>query len=154
MRETAQERINNASNLLDVLLVLEDKILKDTHVSTLAYINKEVTAFDENKGYGIYEVKPFPLVSGQDPFTLYAYSLGGNYVEKDIVFVVFADRNFIASLDIERGNQKPTQDEVYHSLKYGLIVAGGSNYFPPLPTDDKKHNLICKDGKIEWEKND
>ena len=57
MRETAQERINNASNLLDVLLVLEDKILKDTHVSTLAYINKEVTAFDENKGYGIYEEK-------------------------------------------------------------------------------------------------
>ena len=66
MKQTLQDKIANAKSLLDVLLVMKDSIMIDTHVSTLAYFDHNIEPFDGT--YGIAAVRPFPLEKDQDPY--------------------------------------------------------------------------------------
>lgn len=124
MRETLEERISNAKSLLDVLLVLKQKTMLDTHVATLAYLEEAISPFDGKKG--IWSCKPFPLDEGQSEYQIQAYYFsadGNGFKTGSIVLVVFADRNFISGLSTPGPTPTQTKDEILHSTKYGVIVS-------------------------------
>lgn len=123
MRETLEDRINQASDLKDVLLILKEVTLKDTHVSTLAYLGPKVEEFNEK--YGIYECQPFPLEVGQSSYNIHAYYFDeaiSRLSEGDIVLIIYTDRNFINNLYASDHIPKETQDQGNHLIKYGIIV--------------------------------
>ena len=126
MRQTLQDKIANAKNLLDVLLVMKESIMIDTHVSTLAYFDHNVEPF--NGTYGIASVRPFPLEEDQQPYEVQVYyfeSVGDDFEDDTIVTVIFADRNFINNLNAVEPVGKPTDDTTLHTYKFGIITSTG-----------------------------
>lgn len=124
MRETLKEKIANAKDLLDVLLILKEKIMQDIHVSSLAYLNENIERF--NGKYGIWRCKPFPLEEDQPEYNIQAYYFseeGDKFVSGSMVLVVFTDQNFINNLKSAFSIPKPTTDLIRHSLKYGVIIS-------------------------------
>lgn len=123
MRESFEERIAGAHDLLDVLLILKDKTMLDTHVATLAYLEENVHPFDGN--YGIWRCSPFPLDQGQESYSIQAYyfsSEGDSYLPKKKTLIVFTDLNFISSLETVDYAPRQTTDPLTHSIKYGVLV--------------------------------
>lgn len=124
MRTTFEDQIAQAKTLLDVLLILKQKTMLDTHVATLAYLESVVSPFDGKRG--IWSCKPFPLDEGQSEYQLQAYYFSGDgdsFQSGSIVLVVFCDRNFINGLQTPGPTPKETKDQILHSLKYGVIVS-------------------------------
>lgn len=127
MKETLATKISNASSLTDVLLILKEKTLMDTHVSTLAYVDELTQEKTESNKYGIVKCKPFPLNVEQEEFSIYAYYFKADstaYLKEknNIVLVLFTDLNFISNLNSINNKPKETSDLIYHSLKYGIII--------------------------------
>lgn len=124
MKKTLEEKIQSASNLLDVLLIFKDAIFKDLHVATLAYVDKEI--LPHNGKYGIVQCKPFPLNEGQEPYSIQAYYFDENnkenFNENDIVIILYMDNNFISSLANNNYLIAPTNDLIKHNIKYGVII--------------------------------
>ena len=136
MRETLDTKIANASDLLDVLLILKEVTMMDTRVATLAYLDENIQKYDGT--CGIWRCKPFPLAEGQEDFTVQAYyfSKKGDEPSEDseeepseedfkkgkIVVILFMDRNFISNLEAVDKNPKQTTDLTLHSLKFGVIL--------------------------------
>lgn len=124
MRETLEEKIANATTLLDVLLILKEMIAIDTHVATLAYVEDVIEEYDSDRGYGILSCKPFPLAEGQSEYILQTYWLDedAEFKKGQKVLVIFCDRNFIASLQALNGSVKESQDTKLHDMKYGVVL--------------------------------
>lgn len=124
MRKTFEDRVSEARSLLDVLLILKQKTMQDTHVSTLVYLDYVVKRFDGK--YGIWACRPFPLDEKQGEYQIQAYYFseeGDSFVSGNICLVVFTDLNFLENL--QSGATKPleTGDEILHSIKYGVMVS-------------------------------
>lgn len=129
--------------LLDVLLALKANIMKATNVATLA----EVQSIDTTNL--VVKVKPFPLINGENEKTIDCYScmfptvkednikwsnLVDSLSKKDIVLVVFLNRNSSQNLKQARKNQVLTtlkENSELHSDKFGIVVGivykGGIN---------------------------
>ena len=124
MRETLETRIGQAKNLLDVLLILKEKTMLDTHVATLAYLDHNISTF--NGKYGIWSCRPFPLDTNQPEYQIQAYYFsqdGDEFVEDRMVAILFTDRNFINDLYSVSNTPKETRDQNLHSIKFGVIVS-------------------------------
>lgn len=124
MKKDLETQIAEAKTLLDVLLILKQKTMLDTHVATLAYLRNNIRQFRD--GYGIWECSPFPLDQGQGVYNIQAYyfsSNGDKFKQDTMALIVFTDRNFINSLQSINTIPKETQDLDMHSLKYGIIVS-------------------------------
>ena len=124
MRETLENKISDATSLLDVLLILKEKTMLDTHVATLAYLENNISTFDGKSG--IWICRPFPLDQGQEEYQIQAYyfSADGDKFEKGkMVVILFTDRNFINDLKSVTNIPKETNDLTLHSLKFGVIIS-------------------------------
>ena len=138
MRSTLETKISEAKSLLDVLLILKDKTMLDTHVATLAYLRNNITKF--NGKYGVWECSPLPLDGDQAEYLTQAYyftSDGDNFKADSLVLVVFTDMNFINNLQSTTAVPKRTDDVILHSVKYGIIV-----YLPALGLSDAEKAQI------------
>lgn len=129
MRETLESKISSAKNLLDVLLILKEVTMRDTHVATLAYLDENIKEWSESSPYGIWRCRPFPLEEGQPEYNIQAYYFteNGNTSNEDlkknkIVVILFMDRNFINNLQAVDETPKTTYDLTLHSLKFGVIL--------------------------------
>lgn len=132
MKEDLKSRIGQAKNLLDVLLILKDKTMQDTHVATLAYLEENIEKFNDK--YGIWRCRPFPLETGQEAYSIQSYYFskdGDDFKPDSIVVILFTDSNFINNLNSINTVPKPTNDTILHSIKYGVIVSS------PLEGDGK-----------------
>ena len=135
-----EDRVANASTLLDVLLILRDMIAIDTHVATLAYAESIAKPYDPSNGYGILRCKPFPLAREQSGYSIEAYWLeeGAAFKRGQKVLVVFCDRDFISSMQAIGGEAKETLDKGLHSMKHGIIISS-----PQLElTEEEKEELL------------
>lgn len=124
MRTTFDEMVANAKTFLDVLLILKQKTMLDTHVATLVYLDSIVSPFDGKKG--IWSCRPFPLNEKQPEYKIQAYYFsadGDGFKKGSIALIVFCDMNFISGLMSPSPEPKETKDQVLHSLKYGVIVS-------------------------------
>jgi len=124
MKKNLQTQIGDAKNLLDVLLILKEKTMLDTHVATLAYLKDNVQKF--NGKYGLWSCNPFPLDTNQNEYSIQAYYFhegGDSFPQEGLVLIVFTDRNFINSLKSATNIPKETQDLTLHSIKFGIIVS-------------------------------
>lgn len=124
MKQSLETKISNADSLLDVLLLLKEKTLMDTHVSTLAYVDEiQIEKTDENK-FGLVKCKPFPLDEDREEYSVFAYYFNkdSEFNKNDIVLILYTDLNFISGLDSVDNKPKPTRDLIYHSTKYGIII--------------------------------
>lgn len=122
MKTTFEEKIDQATSILDVLLILKEVTMLDTHVATLAYLEEIVYPF--NGKYGIWACKPFPLDEGQAEYRLQAYFFtpeGNSFSKGSIALVTFCDYNFISGLQSPGPTPRETKDQILHSLKYGVI---------------------------------
>lgn len=126
--------------LLDVMLALKANIMKALKVATLA----EVQSIDSKTQ--IVKVKPFPLIEGEsekiiecetimtpamqdNSFTF--VNLASKLSKKDVVLVVFLDRNSSQNLSQARKKQKLStlkENSELHSDKFGIIVALVNKY--------------------------
>lgn len=126
MKETFASRVSKADSLIDVLTLLKEKILMDTHVATLAYFEEYTQKIENGKNYGIIKCKPFPLHLDQGEYSIYVYYFKEDtneiYNKGDILCVLFTDLNFIGSLNNPIKEPKNTSDEIFHNLKYGIII--------------------------------
>lgn len=126
--------------LLDVMLALKSNIMRALKVATLA----EVQSIDSKTQ--IVKVKPFPLIEGEsekiiecetimtpamqdNSFTF--VNLANKLSKKDIVLVVFLDRNSSQNLSQAKKKQKLStlkENSELHSDKFGIIVALVNKY--------------------------
>ena len=94
-----QNQVGNIHDLLDVLIVFREKLLKDINVATLAFYKKRVEEYTSTKKYGIIEVAPFPLTESETENTITVYHFTDvEFNENDIVIILFMDTNFIQNL--------------------------------------------------------
>ena len=124
MKQSLETRISNADSLLDVLLLLKEKTLMDTHVATLAYVDEvQIEKTDENK-FGIVKCKPFPLDDDREEYSVFAYYFNkdSEFSKNDIVLILYTDLNFISGLDSVDNKPKQVRDLIYHSTKCGIII--------------------------------
>ena len=139
MRSDLETRIGEAKTLLDVLLILKDKTMLDTHVATLAYLKENYQAFDGK--YGIWTCNPFPLDQGQPEYVIQSYYFsvdGDNFKPGSMVLIVFTDRNFINDLKSVSNTPKEARDNDLHSIKFGIIVS-----LPGVAlTDEEKESIL------------
>lgn len=132
MRKDLDYEIDAADSLLDVLLIMEKVILKNTHVGTLAFVKEVYKEYDED-GYGILICDPFPLNQGQEQYSIQAYYFNRDleFSPNDKVLIVFTDLNFISNLNVNDNKPRETQDNIFHSLKCGVVIpfsaAGGES---------------------------
>ena len=124
MRETLETKVSNANSLLDVLLILKEKTLMDTHVATLAYVDEVTQEKTNDNKFGIVRCKPFPLDEGREEYSVFAYYFNSNseFNKNDIVLILYTDLNFISALDAVDYKPKSTRDLIYHSSKHGIII--------------------------------
>lgn len=126
--------------LLDVMLALKSNIMRALKVATLA----EVQSIDSKTQ--IVKVKPFPLIEGEsekiiecetimtpamqdNSFTF--VNLANQLSKKDVVLVVFLDRNSSQNLSQAKKKQKLStlkENSELHSDKFGIIVALVNKY--------------------------
>lgn len=126
--------------LLDVMLALKSNIMKALKVATLA----EVQSVDTKTQ--IVKVKPFPLIEGEsekiiecgttmipalqdNSFTFVNFV--NKLSKKDIVLVVFLDRNSSQNLSQAKKKQKLStlkENSELHSDKFGIVVALVNKY--------------------------
>jgi hypothetical protein len=124
MKQTSESRISDADSLLELLLLLKEKTLMDTHVATLAYVDEvQVEKTDDNK-FGLVKCKPFPLDEDREEYTVFAYYFNkdSEFNKNDIVLILYTDLNFISGLDSVDNKPKPVRDIIYHSTKCGIII--------------------------------
>lgn len=124
MRETWESRIENATTLQDAIFLLKEKTKMDTHVATLAYVEKIKVEKNATNKFGLVECKPFPLNPNQEEYTIQAYYFKeeSEFEKGDIILVLFTDLNFVNNLKSIETSPKETYDLNYHSLKYGIII--------------------------------
>ena len=124
MKESLESKVARASSLFDILCIMKDKTMLDTHVATLAYVHEIIQEPGTNGIYGCLRVKPFPLNEKQEEYGIQAYYFDNThkYEINDIVLVIFTDINFISSLNSVDYKPKNTNDPLLHSLKYGIII--------------------------------
>ena len=124
MRTNLEQQISQAKSLLDVLLILKQVTMLDTHVATLVYLDSLIKPFDGRAG--VWACKPFPLSEGQGEYLIHSYYFsaeGDSFSEGAMALVVFCDMNFISGLQTPGPTPTETKDQVLHSLKYGVIVS-------------------------------
>lgn len=121
-----------SSDFLRVLLTLKKNIMRDLKVATLGIVkgvddvNQQVT------------VQTFPLIENE--MTKNISCVNGcpdTLQEKDIVLVLFLDRNFIQNLKQAKKNQARTElkeNNDLHSEKYGIVI---SKIFGEAPAGSK-----------------
>lgn len=121
MREDLETKISSASTLLDVLMILKQVTMLDTHVATLAFVAEKENWKDN---YGTIRCNPFPLDTNQPEYTIEAYYFNSesHFNVGDIVVILFMDRNFINNLKVVDKKPRVTKDLGIHSLKYGVII--------------------------------
>lgn len=131
MKETQEQRIARAKNLLDVLLIMQDNIKMNINVASLGYVSEIIKERPETPNneddrkfeYGILKVKPFPLHMEQTEYYVQGYYFNSHhYNVRDVVLIIYTDLNFISSLDDTTQKPKVTIDEDFHSLKNAIII--------------------------------
>lgn len=124
MKKTLEEKISEASSLLDVLNIVKEKTMLDTHVATLAYVDEIIKQPSSASMYGCLRVKPFPLNNKRKEYAIQAYYFDATHIyeQNDIVLVIFTDINFVSSLNDIDYKPKNTNDELTHSMSYGIVI--------------------------------
>lgn len=110
-----------SSDFLRVLLALKENIMKDLKVATLAIVK----SINEKTQTCI--VEPFPLleIEKNKNITCVVNNID-NLSIKDIVLVIFLDRNFLQNLGQIKNQQEKTnlkKNTELHSEKYGIIIS-------------------------------
>ena len=108
----------NSSDFLKVLLALEAKTMRDTHVATIAKIVE--------LGTTTHRCVVIPTLKDESEKFIYAYYLEDITLNvDDVVLILFTDRNFTQNLRQIDYNQKlsllDSQSEL-HSQSYGIII--------------------------------
>lgn len=110
-----------SSDFLRVLLALKENIMKDLKVATLAIVK----SIDEKTQTCI--VEPFPLLEIEKNKNITCVVNNTDDLSiKDIVLVIFLDRNFLQNLGQIKNQQEKTnlkKNTELHSEKYGIIIS-------------------------------
>lgn len=110
-----------SSDFLRVLLALKENIMKDLKVATLAIVK----SIDEKTQTCI--VEPFPLLENEKNKNINCIINNSDDLSiKDIVLVIFLDRNFLQNLGQIKNQQEKTnlkRNTELHSEKYGIIIS-------------------------------
>lgn len=148
MRDSFESRVANATTLLDVLLILKEVTMKDTHVGTLAFVSEEGAIWYGD--YGIVKCKPFPLDQNQKEYIIDAYYFNEEeeFEPGKRITVLFMDRNFISMLDAVSPEPRQTLDPLTHSIKFAIVFNSDGTPGPKGdPGKDGKDGVDGKDGK-------
>ena len=73
---------------------LRESIKSEIRVASLGYFVDITTPWNEEKGYGIATVRPFPLIEGQTEYTMNCYFVKERTEFPPIVVIIFMDLNF------------------------------------------------------------
>ena len=127
------ERLSSTNSFLDLFYMLKRISKKETHVSTLAYFDRIIQGYNKSVGFGIAEVKPFPLEKGQTEYKLNCYFFADVEInQNDMVLVVFSDFEFSGNLNSTAsiGTPQVTNSTLNHDLSFGIMLpfngTGGS----------------------------
>lgn len=117
----------------DLFKLVIDVTKQDIRCSTLAFFDSFEQEYDENLGYGIAKMKPFPLVDNQSEYFIFAYFFKNNKDEEGqqiedrvggskikYYVVSFMDNNFKATLS--NNEYLNTSDESYHTMNFGVLI--------------------------------
>jgi hypothetical protein len=115
------------TSFIDLFDRLSDSIKSSVKVGSLARYKRTTRQFD---GYGIAEVTPFPLETGEQSYTIYAYFLNNHtFKDNELVEVLFNDSDFRSAISADKP-QVTVSTKDLHSLMYGIIIpvtdTGGS----------------------------
>lgn len=151
-------RLSSSNSFLDLFNMLKKVCKKETHVSTLAYFDRISQEYNNNTGFGVAEVKPFPLEKGQSEYKLSCYFFGDIKVnENDMVLVIFSDFDFTGNInsDASKGIPKITNNLLNHELSFGILLpfngTGGSldDYYTKDQIDKMINDLNDKIAELD-----
>lgn len=111
------------TSLYDMTVALKNIIKEEIKVATLGYYTQTVKPYSESDGYGIIQVKPFPLKKDQSEYVIQAYVLDDRtFVENKIVIILFLDLNFKSNLSLNVKKPAQVNDNLSHSINYGVVI--------------------------------
>ena len=109
-------------------------VKNDIKCHSLAFFDSIEEPYDENKGYGIAKMKPFPLIENQETYFLRCYFFKESTNElffgktdgefstspQKIFLIAFMDYNFKANLDTNHPIK--TSDTSVHDMSFGILI--------------------------------
>ena len=127
-----QEKVSEVQSWEDLFRLVMKKTKQDIRCSTLAFFDSIEQEYNEDLGYGIAKMKPFPLLENQDSYVIYAYFFkqnknGEDFIEgrvghsdQKIYAILFMDNNFKSNL--KENEPIKTVDTTVHSVNFGIII--------------------------------
>lgn len=117
-----QSQINNLHDLNDLLTLLKNSIMSNTHVSSLARFSGVHQAYDETLKFQIIKVVPFPIEDGEQEHTDYAYCFSNRvFTEGEYVLIVYTDKDFRDNIQLTNWRTLSDSNKP-HKTSYGVVI--------------------------------
>ena len=117
-------KVDDAHSLAEILLLLRKSIMKDIHVSTLAFYSSTIEAYTPEKGYGIISARPFPLMENQDSYTISCYYLEEReFTFNQVLIVLYTDLIFAENLKTDKSVSQKAKNQDVHTQMSGILVS-------------------------------
>ena len=117
-------KISDNYDPIDIFRLLKQSALNDTHVSTLALYDSTIQEYNADAGYGIIEVRPFPLKENQEQYKITCYVTDNRVMTKNqILTILYTDLIFIENLQVDRRTPQKAKDKTLHSQRSGIVVS-------------------------------
>lgn len=140
MDEKSIAKIDNNYNLIDIFNLMKKVIMNDTHVATLALYSSTIQPYDPELGYGIIEVKPFPLKENQDEYSIVCYVIDNRVMSyNQILTIVYTDLNFIDNLQVDKRSPQRIKNQSLHTQTAGVVISENPLTITPDSDDDYIH---------------
>jgi hypothetical protein len=122
-RDQLSYKLSENNTFQDVMDLLKQSVMMDTHVATLAFFDSVIQEYTSDNKYGIIRARPFPLRESESEYGINAYYINDRTFEQgQILVILYTDLCFAENLQTDKRNPRKTKNTMNHSMLSGVVI--------------------------------
>lgn len=118
------DNYDKATSFIDVFKRLKDIIKNEIHVATLALYKSTQIEYDDNLGYGIINVIPFPLNKNDSAAINQCYYFKKEFfTDNQLLIIIYTDIDFKNNLVVNKNKSLVNDKPIMHSKMSAVLVS-------------------------------